>query len=299
TGDDPMHKRTRRNLLIVGAAIALPVVLGIASRRPAAVVIDYGGPIAGWDAYGGDAGGTRYSPLTQITPENVGALEVAWVYRTGDVSDGTVYPRKSAFQATPILFRGTLYVSTAFSRVVALDPETGEEKWTYDPGLDLTVRYAEHLTSRGVTEWEDPEAAAAAPCAARIFLPVLDARIVAVDAMTGRPCAQFGEDGQIDLKVDVGEIDEGQYVLTSPPVVVDGVVVTGSAIGDNRRVDLERGIVRGYDARTGELRWKWDPIPRSPSADVWAEWTPEATARTGAGNAWAPLAADPGRGLVF
>lgn len=294
-----MTSRARVALLIVSAAFAIPVVLGLAARGPRAVTLDHTGPVAGWDAYGGDAGGARYSPLTQITPENVRALEVAWTYRTGDVSDGSVYPRKSAFQTTPILFRGTLYLSTAFSRVVALDPETGEERWTYDPGLDLTVRYAEHLTSRGVTAWADPKAAPDAPCAARIFLPVLDARIVALDAVTGHPCAEFGENGQVDLKIDVGEIDEGQYVLTSPPVVVDDVVVTGSAIGDNRRVDAERGIVRGYDARTGERLWVWDPIPRSPAADAWNEWTPEAAARTGGGNAWAPLAADPERGLVF
>src|SRR5690606_236327 len=168
---DPMTRRARINLIVLGAATALPAVLGIASGRRAGVLLDHAGPIAGWDAYGGDAGGTRYSPLTQLTPQHVHAVEVAWTYRTGDLSDGTAYPRKSAFQATPILFRGTLYVSTAFSRVVALDPETGEEKWAYDPGLDLTVHYAEHLTSRGVTAWADPEAAPDAPCAARIFLP--------------------------------------------------------------------------------------------------------------------------------
>jgi len=294
-----MTTRARSSLLILSAAMAILALVAVAARGPRAVALDYSGPIAGWDAYGGDAGGTRYSPLTQITRDNVRALEVAWTYRTGDVSDGSVHARKSAFQTTPILFRGTLYLSTAFSRVVALDPETGAEKWTYDPGLDLTVFYAEHLTSRGVTAWTDPDSAPDAPCAARIFLPVLDARIVALDAVTGRPCAEFGENGQVDLKIDVGEIDEGQYVLTSPPVVVDAVLVTGSAIGDNRRVDSERGIVRGYDARTGELRWKWDPIPRTPSADAWGEWTPEAAARTGGGNAWAPLAADPERGLVF
>ncbi|MFW6202424.1 MAG: pyrroloquinoline quinone-dependent dehydrogenase, partial [Gemmatimonadota bacterium] len=257
------------------------------------------GPVAGWDHYGGGPGGLRHSPLTPISPENVRSLEVAWSHRTGDVSDGGRHPRRSAFQATPILFRGTLYVSTVFSRLIALDPETGDERWTYDPGLDLTVRYAEHLTSRGVTAWADPEAESGEPCAARIFLPVLDARIVAVDAVTGRPCTDFGEGGEIDLKLDVGDVDEGQYILTSPPVVVDGVLVTGSAMGDNRRVEVELGIVRGYDARTGALLWKWDPIPRSPAADAWPEWTPEAARRTGAGNAWAPLAADPERGLVF
>src|SRR5690606_18761363 len=214
-----MTTRARSSLLILSAAMAILALVAVAARGPRAVALDYSGPIAGWDAYGGDAGGTRYSPLTQITRDNVRALEVAWTYRTGDVSDGSVHARKSAFQTTPILFRGTLYLSTAFSRVVALDPETGAEKWTYDPGLDLTVFYAEHLTSRGVTAWTDPDSAPDAPCAARIFLPVLDARIVALDAVTGRPCAEFGENGQVDLKIDVGEIDEGQYVLTSPPVV--------------------------------------------------------------------------------
>jgi quinoprotein glucose dehydrogenase len=267
-------------------------------RRPA-IELSMSGPVAGWPAYGGDPGGTRYSPLTQITRENVKHLKVAWVYRTGDVSDGSRYPRKSSFEATPILFNGTLYFSTPFSRVIALDPETGEERWSYDPGIDLGVRYSESLVSRGVEAWEDPEGDEGDLCRGRIFFATLDARLLALDAETGEPCPGFGDQGVVDLKIGVGEVETGEYEVTSPPVAVGAVVVVGSAQGDNRRVGVEKGDIRGYDARIGELLWTFQPVPRSADRPGWAEWEPESARRTGAGNAWAPLASDPERDLVF
>jgi quinoprotein glucose dehydrogenase len=255
---------------------------------------------AGWAHYGGDAGGTRYSPLTEINRGNVGRLEVAWTYRTGDVSDGSETGRRSAFEATPILFEGRLYLPTVFSRVLALDPGTGRELWAHDPRLDLTVGYSEHLTARGVTAWRDEAAPADAPCAAAIYFATLDARLLALDAATGSPCPGFGDGGEVELKTEeVRLVEASQYLVTSPPVVVAGVVVVGSAIGDNRRVDVERGVVRGYDARTGERVWSWDPIPTGPEDPLWGEWTPDGARRTGAANAWAPLSADLDRGLVF
>ena len=125
-------------------------------------------------------------------------------------------------------------MSTPFSRVIALDPETGEERWAHDPGMDLMTRYAEHLTSRGVAAWADSAAAPDARCSGRIFFGTLDARLLALDAETGAPCAGFGRNGRVELKTDVGEVEAGEYMVTSPPVVVDGVVVIGSAMGDNR-----------------------------------------------------------------
>ncbi len=283
-------------LFLVLAAIVWQLQIALTSSSPQ---INPGGPVAGWPAYGGDAYGTRYSPLTQITRENVEHLEIAWTYRTGDVSAGRHLPRKSSFEATPILFKGTLFISTPFSRVLALDPESGAQRWTFDPGIDLELRYSESLVSRGVEAWEDLTASRDEPCQARIFVATLDARLIALDAETGQRCEGFGANGEVDLKVGVGDIDPGEYEVTSPPVAIGDVVVVGSAQGDNRRVELEKGDIRGYDARTGELRWTFQPVPRTPESPGWDTWEEESARRTGAGNAWAPLASDPERDLVF
>jgi quinoprotein glucose dehydrogenase len=279
--------------VVIGVAIV--TVLGCQSR----VAVSPGGPAAEWGAYGGDAGGTRYSPLTQIDRENVGHLAVAWTYRTGDVSDGTRTQRKTSFQATPIVVDGTLYLSTPFGRVIALDPETGRERWTFDPKLDLWVPYGDDLISRGVSTWLDAAAPADARCRRRVFIATNDARLIALDAATGTPCADFGHDGQVDLGRDVGFAYPGEYHITSPPAVVRDLIVVGSAINDNMRVDAPRGIVRAYDARTGALRWGWDPIPRDASDPARRTWLDDSASRTGAGNAWSIISADAERNLVF
>src|SRR5215471_16264734 len=156
-------------------------------------------PIADWPYYGGDAGGSRYSPLTQINRANVEQLKVAWEYHTGDVSDGSGGRRKSAFEATPIVVDGTMYVSTPFNRVIALDPETGSEKWSFDPKIDLRTPYSEGLINRGVTLWTDSRKPEGNTCRRQIFLATIDARLFGIDAATGRPCADFGAGGQVDL----------------------------------------------------------------------------------------------------
>jgi len=252
-----------------------------------------------WPYYGGDAGGSRYSPATQINRDNVSKLAVAWTYRTGDMSDGKSGMRKSKFEATPILFNGTLYVSTPFNRVIALDPATGIQKWSYDPKIDLKTRYSESLVSRGVSAWEDSRAREGTVCKRRIFLGTLDARLIAIDADNGRPCEAFADSGQVDLKSGINVTEPGQYEVTSPPAIVNDIVVVGSAIGDNRQVDLERGTVRAFNARTGQLLWSWDPIPRSPDNPVWKTWTAEGASKTGAANAWSVISADAERDLVF
>ena len=252
-----------------------------------------------WPAYGRDPGGARFSPLREVNTTNVGGLREVWRYRTGDVSDGTIYPRKSTFEATPILFAGMLYLSTPFNRVIALDPETGAERWTYDSKIDLTVRYSEAFASRGVSAWADPSAQPNAVCARRIFLPTIDARLIALDAATGKPCHDFAAGGTIDLTLDVGPVAKGEYGVTSPPAVVSGVVIVGSSMGDNRGVDLERGTVRAFDARTGAKRWSWDPIPRRRGDPGSETWDSAAATRTRAANAWGVLSADPSRDLVF
>jgi quinoprotein glucose dehydrogenase len=218
---------------------------------------------SGWQYYGGDAGGSRYSEAKQINKQNISKLQVAWTFRTGDVSDGTAGMRKNQVRSDPILFNGTLYVSHAVQSVIALDPATGQQKWSYDPKIDLKTRYSESLVSRGVSAWEDTRARAGSACKYRIFLGTLDARLIAIDATSGQVCTTF------DLKKGINIADAGQYEVTSPPAIINDIVVVGSAIGDNRQVDVEQGIVRAFDARSGTQRWSWDPIPRSADSAAW------------------------------
>ncbi len=251
-----------------------------------------------WLDYGGDRGGLRYSPLADVTRENVARLRVAWIHRSGDISDGRGTIRSgSAYELTPILVDGTLFACTPTNRVLALDPETGDERWSFDPRIDLSRRYPNQLVCRGVATWLDgrPEAESGR-CRRRIFTATNDARLIALDAATGLPCAEFGEAGEVALARGVGELDwPGEYQNTSPPAVLGDLVVVGSAIGDNRRTDAPSGAVRAYDARSGELRWAWDPVP----AGTGGERRSSAGYVLGTANAWAPLSVDEERGLVF
>ena len=244
----------------------------------------------GWTAYGGDPGGTRYSTLKQITRENVTRLKPVWTYHTGALQPETARNEKAAFEATPILVDGSLYLTTPFNEVIALDPGSGAARWTYDPKVSRRHDYSE-ITSRGVSAWTDSKAPAGAPCKLRIFEGTIDARLIALDGKTGKPCDAFGAHGTVDLARDVvyGPEFTGDYEVTSAPAIVGDLVITGSAIADNTAVDMPRGVVRAYDARTGALRWTWDPIP-------WAE---KQLVRTGAANAWSTIAADPARDLIF
>jgi len=245
------------------------------------------GPTAEWPYYAGDAGGSRYSPLVEIDRSNVSKLQLAWEYHTGDVSDGSDNRRKSAFEATPIVVDGAMYLTTPFNRVVALDPESGAEKWSFDPKIDLHAPYSEGLINRGVALWTDPQKAAGDACRRRIFLVTIDARLFALDAATAGPCTDFGAGGQLDLTRGIANIvRRGEYEETSAPAIAGDLVVVGSSIADNDRVDSPSGVVRAFDARSGALRWSWDPLP-------------ESIAPTGAGNAWSTISVDAERDIVF
>ncbi len=248
-----------------------------------------------WAYYGHDAGGTRYSPLAQINRQNVTQLKVAWVFHTGDISDGTGGKKRSGLETTPILVDGTLFLTTGFNRVFAVDAETGKQRWVYDPMIELAGNYGDGLINRGVAAWLDPSRLKGKPCRRRIFEATLDARLIALDAANGEPCMDFGNRGQISLR-DVARYIPGQYHMTSPPAVIDDIVVVGSAIDDNSRVDMPSGVVRAFDARTGALRWKWEPLPPNESSPAPANGK---TWRTGAGNAWTPMVVDLERDLVF
>ena len=250
-----------------------------------------------WPCYGHDPGGMRYSPLSQIDRGNVARLQVAWIFHTGDVSDGKGGLKRSGFETTPIVVDGKMYLTTPFNRVVALDPDTGHRLWTYDPKTQLEWNYGDGLINRGAAIWTESKATPSGRRARRrIFEATLDARLVAVDAETGKPCADFGKDGEVSLR-EVSRYIPGQYHMTSPPVVVDDLVVVGSAIDDNSRVDMPSGVVRAFDARTGRLRWSWEPLP--PNSAVPKAEAGSPSWRTGGANAWSIMAVDPARHLVF
>ncbi len=248
--------------------------------------------------YGGD-GARQFAEADLITPANVTRLEPAWVYRTGEVSDGSGEVRTSTgFELTPILAEGLLYVCTPFNRVVALDPATGSTRWSFDPQVDLSRHYANQLVCRGVTFWRDPLRDSGGACAARIFTATNDARLIALDSVTGEPCADFGGGGQVDTSRGVGERRfPGAYQHTSPPTVVGDTVVIGGSVSDGEGTGAPSGVVRGYDARKGTLRWSQDLAP--PGVDR------EAVAASDAGyvlatpNVWAPMVADEALGLVY
>src|SRR6476469_9188322 len=254
-----------------------------AARAPAA-------PDPGWPSYGGDPGGMRYSLARQINRGNVSRLIPAWTYRTGALDTKTEMVRKAAFEATPILVENRLVLTTPYDHVIALDPVRGARLWEFDPQVDLGREYSE-VTSRGVSAWVDPRLDRGQGCRLRIFVGTLDGRLVALDGETGRPCAGFGARGSVDLKRDAATPAgwTGGYQVTSAPAIYRDLVITGSSIADNWRVSTGRGIVRAFDARTGRLRWTWDPIP----------WARATRPPTGAGNAWSTLSIDAEHDLVL
>ena len=250
-----------------------------------------------WPVWGGDAGATHFSSLTDITPANVASLEVAWTHRSGDHADGSGRTRATYFQATPLAVNGRLYYCTPFQRVFALDPETGAELWQFDPAVKtLTGEGPYPLNCRGVTYWEDSAAPAGALCARRIFYGTSDSELLALDADTGRPCGDFGTDGRVDLRRDLDEPRAWAVHPTSPPLVMRDRVVINGFVADNLEVDAAPGMVRAFDARTGALAWAWNPVPPG--------WQPRPSARkspwqAGAPNSWSIITGDHERGLVF
>jgi quinoprotein glucose dehydrogenase len=244
-------------------------------------------PALAWEHWGGDRGGTRFSPHAAITPANVGNLVKAWQFRTGDLdSRPPEAMARSKFQATPLFVEDSVIFCSPFNEVIALDPGSGAPKWRFDPKISTAYRLANRYNCRGVAYWVDEQAAEGAACRSRILTNTNDARLIALDAKTGAPCADFGSGGEI--KVDAGKPLEwpGEFQITSAPLVGRGVIIVGSAIGDNRRVDAPLGTVRAFDARTGRPRWSFDPLLHDGI-------------EAGHANVWAPMSADEERGLVF
>ena len=278
--------RQPRFLLLSAACLAAH---GALAQAPAA---------SDWGYYGGDAFGQRFSSLDQINRGNVARLSVAWTYRTGELGAGLASAGKLTFEATPVLAFGMLYLESATNVVIALDPETGALRWRFDPHVDRTRHYAE-ASARGVSVWQAADASSGGACRRRVFTGTLDARLLALDADTGRPCSDFGDGGQVDLTRGVRIRDAGAYLVTSPPAIYGKVVIVGSAIGDNRATDVERGLIRGYDAESGTQVWAFDPLPDSPSHPAASEWDLAQALSTGAGNAWGVMSVDKEQGLVL
>lgn len=292
-----MHKGFRAGSLIVTLSAALA---GCTSHHRTAPAAD-----AGWSSYGGDAGGSRYSSAAQITPQNVDQLKIAWTFRSGEHGagfPGDEWTSHMTFEATPILYNGALYFTTSETNIVAIDAATGKLRWRHDSHVPK-LWYSD-AASRGVTLWVDAQSANDAPCHARIFAPTLDSKLLALDAKTGALCRDFADHGVLDLLNGIHSTWKPgghyrNYLVTSPPVMLDGKVIIGSSAGDNRSVELEHGTVRAYDARSGKFLWGWDPIPREVSNPQFARWNAYAATTTGAANAWAPLSVDAQRHLVF
>jgi quinoprotein glucose dehydrogenase len=250
-----------------------------------------------WGYYGGDGFGRRFSSLDQINRGNVTQLAPVWTYRTGELGAGFARSGKLTFEATPVLAYGALYLETGTNIVVALDPQSGRERWRFDPHIDRTRHYSE-ASARGVSLWENSNPQAR-ECRRRVFTGTLDARLLALDADSGRPCSEFGGSGYVDLTQGVRLRDAGAYLITSPPAIFGNLVIVGSSIGDNRAVSVERGVIRAFDARSGALRWSFDPIPDSAGHAAAAEWDTQQAQATGAANAWGVMTIDEEHGLVL
>lgn len=249
----------------------------------------------GWANYGNDPGGMRHSPLKQINIQNVKNLKLAWTYQSGELKTYTSdrISSKAAFEATPLMVNGVLYFSTPTNRVIAIDAGTGKEIWVYDPEVNQKGDYSE-VTSRGVSKWINSSSKSGDEDYMHIIAATIDGRLISLNAKTGKPVSSFGKNGIVDLKQGVGDIQ-----VTSPPAVINDLIIVGSTMGDNQRFDYPPGVVRAFDAKSGKLIWSWDPIPRKPTDPGYETWTGPKAQQTGAANAWAPLSVDISRDLVF
>jgi quinoprotein glucose dehydrogenase len=276
--------------------VKLPLLILLAIGHPFRLPAQVAGP-NDWPAYGRDRGGERFAPLTSIDRANVKRLAVAWEYSTGEAA--VKMTQSVSFEATPLVLDGVMYLSTPLGRVIALDAESGQERWVTD--LEVKPISFGDFTSRGVSLWADGSARAGTPCGLRVIVATIDARLSALDARDGTPCDGFGIGGTVDLSKTLRNppFEKEEYEVTSPPAIVNGLIVVGSAVADNNRTDAASGEVRAYDARTGALRWTWDPIPQDSTDPAWRTWIGPDAHRTGAANAWSIIAVDSARGLIF
>jgi quinoprotein glucose dehydrogenase len=317
--------RTQGGWRALAACLGLSIVVAIAAffmpwheqtgalpMTAAGQTVEVAGvPDGEWHAYGRTTYGRRYSPLDQLTPENVGQLQVAWTYKTGDIRDPKNDPVETTYEVTPLMIGDTVYFCTPHDLVFALDAETGKEKWKFDPQIKEPPRIdAQHLTCRGLSYAAPPAAGASATpaaaepasapatgdCAARLFLPTVDGRLIALSAKTGKVCPGFGgPSGTVNLWANMPNVKSGSYYSTSPPVVTANLVIIGGAVNDNVSTSEPSGVIRAFDVNTGALVWNWDsrnPDATSPIA-AGATYTPNSP------NSWSVMSYDPKLNLVY
>ncbi|PIO96149.1 membrane-bound PQQ-dependent dehydrogenase, glucose/quinate/shikimate family [Pleomorphomonas carboxyditropha] len=306
----PRHFGWRAALLTDVVIIVAAAIIGL--TLPNAKVTDYAGDLpaarpadtladpslrqagADWPAYGGSESARRYSPLTQITPDNAGQLKRVWAVHTGDLPQSEFAQGKYGAETTPLKVGNALYLCTPKNIILSLDPATGQERWRYDPKVsDDWIPYT--AACRGVTYYDVPGVPADQACASRIIEGTLDARLIAVDANTGAPCPGFGDNGAVDTKAGMGEVEPGMLSITAAPTIVRGIIVTGHQVLDGQIRSAPSGAIQGYDAVTGALRWAWDMkqpdltgVP--PDGRTYARGTP---------NMWTAASGDERLGLVY
>ncbi|QQR38527.1 membrane-bound PQQ-dependent dehydrogenase, glucose/quinate/shikimate family [Devosia rhizoryzae] len=262
--------------------------IALAPPEPTYVALETG---ADWPAYGGTHKAARYSPLTQITPDNVGELEQIWEFRTGDLPEND---EPFGNQNTPVKVGNRLYLCSALNKISALDAATGAEFWTYDPQTPIdAIGY--NASCRGLVYFEDPTADADSLCATRVVNLTHDARMIALDTQTGQLCPDFGDGGIVNLLVGIGDTAPGFYAPTSPPTLVRDVLVVGSQVSDGQTREAPSGVIRGFSAVTGELNWAWDmgrpgETGLPPEGEIYTPGTP---------NMWTIASGDDELGLVY
>ncbi|MBL3705304.1 PQQ-binding-like beta-propeller repeat protein [Sulfitobacter sp. BDSS02] len=242
---------------------------------------------ATWDGFHGQLNAQKYSPLTQITTENVGELEKAWDIHTGDVSDGSGDLTATVWSATPVFANDTLYIGTPFYRILALDPATGEQKWSFSTDSKLEPLTQPALKNRGVSYWENPEPVAGETCQKIVYIGTMDAQLFAVDADTGEKCARFGEDGVLDMNQWNTVNDRFPLSLLQPPTITGNHVVLGWAGMDWQYAEAPPGAVFSVDPQTGELQWSFETLPE------------DIRRQTGTANVWTHMSVDEGLNMIY
>ncbi|MDB3908840.1 membrane-bound PQQ-dependent dehydrogenase, glucose/quinate/shikimate family [Gammaproteobacteria bacterium] len=277
--------------IVLGAFAVFAITLLLTSGRyevgtpSAAGTGQANNPSGEWRSYGASKTGTRFAAADQINLDNVTQLEKAWEIRTRVPGE---------FKGTPIQVGDGLYLCTGQNIILSLDPDTGLERWRFDPDLQ-SARIGFWDTCRGVTYYDVPDSNPSADCAERIFTATTDARLIAVDKKTGLPCADFGVNGEISLLQGMGEVIPGFYFVTSPPTIANDVLVLGGWVLDNQMTEEPSGVVRGFNPLTGELVWAWDMSreDRTGLPEEGENYT------RGTPNVWSLTSADEELGLIY
>lgn len=302
-----LSRASRAPAFALGGALGIAAIVGIVAmahephgfdgalpdaRTPAAPELAAGDD---WTSYGGTSAGNRWSTLNQITPDNVNKLQVAWQFRTGDMPRPGD-PGETTFEVTPIKVDNSVYFCSPRGWVFSLDAETGKQNWKFDPKSEISSGL-QHLTCRGVSyhDGRGEPGAANAECPQRIFLPTADARLIAIDAKTGKVCPSFGKNGQVNLWTGMPQVQPGYYYSTSPPVVTKNFVIVAGNVSDNVNVKVPSGVIRAYDVHSGKLVWNWDPSNPDRTAPI----GPNEHYSWSSPNSWTVSSADEKLGMIY